>query len=436
MSVCDYQYCAKLLGHQEMKSWMEKDESSLIWVNSHQNERAVDWVSVLATNIVDHAKNLTCVTMLRHFCIGSYSNKLGSNPYTVLQAFIFQMLRLHRTRFLNNHSLGLSLPRFKEARQDLEQLWEVFDEVVKTAKVSCVWLVIDHIDILLKESTPGETLQLLAFLEGMLQDDSITVKILVTARLGGSTLLSKLACESEAISPDHAIINVPRGYQRHEAVLPRLAPRRPHRLPEVTSNEARVSSKEKPQSDTVTFWSDESSDSDNVRDCELETPSASEMKEANDEVDRDSEDSESTASNHDDRFLSSEEDKTDIDISSLGPRNAVASTTRPRGSDDSSSEEDPELFVAPKIPKLVHRITWDTETADSDDFRRSSNLPLRGPPILVVPPSVKTGKLGNGAKRFELRGKQQGLAGKVTSSKLAVETKMSLVSDSGSDGSD
>lgn len=238
MTTYDYQHCAKLLGHPEMKAWIEKETSALIWINSHQITKAVDWVSFLAAKLVDHSAQLKYVTVLRHFCLRSYSNKFGSSPCVLLQSLIFQALFRHRTQFLNNRSGGLAVQRFEGARQDIDQLWDILLEIIKTAKMNCIWIVVDRIDILPSYSTNEEVLALLNLLENLLQDSSVTVKILITARIGGSQLLSRLANESGAISANHPIINVPRGYHRHEPTLLARYSQKPHRLHEPRQGKA------------------------------------------------------------------------------------------------------------------------------------------------------------------------------------------------------
>ena len=232
MTTYDFQHCAKLLAHPEMKTWVEKEESGLLWVNSHQITKTVDWVSVLATNLIDRTTQLEYITLLRIFCFQSYSDKPGSSPCLVVQSLIFQVLHSHRKQFLNNRNIELTVQSLEDARQDLDHLWHIFLEVVKTAKMACVWIVIDHVDILTKETTVTEVLAFLAYLDNLVMDADLTVKVLITARLCGSQVLSGVAAESGAIDPRHPIINVPRGYHRHDALLLARQSKKPHRLHE------------------------------------------------------------------------------------------------------------------------------------------------------------------------------------------------------------
>ena len=211
MSITDLEHCSKLLRHPDMKLWGQMDESSMIWVNGHRNTRKADWMSVLARKVVGHVKELEEVTVLRHFAIDAYGHKTGSTVGSVLHSMVFQALQKHRLRFLSNRSGLLCVTKFEEAKDDVEKLFKIFEEVVRSSKTSCIWLVIDHIDILKKKSRLEDITKFLGMLNNMMDQEPIILKVLVTARVGGSKFLSDIARKVGAIAPQHAIINVPRG---------------------------------------------------------------------------------------------------------------------------------------------------------------------------------------------------------------------------------
>ena len=398
MSVSDFQHSTKLLAHPEMKMWGKNNDSSLLWINSHQNGRTVDWVSVFATNIIDRAQRLNGVTVLQQFCVGSYANKIGASPCTIVSAMIFQILRTSRNQFLNNQSPGLSIERFEEAKADLRQLWDIFKEVLATAKLTCVWLVIDHIDVLVKGGSFEETLQLLAFLNGLVQDESIIVKVFVTARLGGSTPLSSHAAESGALSASHPIVNVPRGYQRHDAAMRPQTSRRPHRLPIVAPKRTKSTSGAKPDCAAVRFSSEDSSDSEEFCKSKTDIPKkpAPTTKGKSPQASS-SDDSDSSLSS---LLLSSDERSSEDDSDLDETRGANAKQKRAVDSDESSDDDWDELSPLSK-PQLIHRNTWDTETADSDDLGRLRARLSYRPAVLVKPPASKNEKRRYDPDRLE-----------------------------------
>ncbi|KAL9613211.1 MAG: hypothetical protein Q9167_002227 [Letrouitia subvulpina] len=361
MTTYDYQHCAKLLGHPEMKAWMEKDASAMIWINSHQITKAVDWVSFLTTKLVDHSAQLKYVTVLRQFCLRSYSDKVGSSPCILLQSLIFQALFRHRTQFLNNRSGGLAIQRFEGARQDIEQLWDILLEIIKTAKMNCIWIVIDRIDILPSYSTNEEVLALLNLLENLLQDSSVTVKILITARIGGSHLLSRLAGESGVISANHPIINVPRGYHRHEPTLLARYSKKPHRLQEprqskvVGNNQSKISNKSFDDS------SDGSLDSKQQKVNRVGKRSSAESLRKR-LVKSTVEDSESTCSLDNDILLSSPE--TTSSESANRRRDRQNPKIPSYSSSENSSDDNLTMAVKARGVKPCVNGAWDSESSD------------------------------------------------------------------------
>ena len=311
MTTLDHQHCAKLLDDREMKAWMEKGESGLIWINSHQITKTVDWVSVLATSLVEYADRLQSVTVLRHFCFGAYADKKGSNVCVILQTFIFQMIGKHRKAFLSNRSTGLVIQRLKESRDNIDELKDIFLEVLQTAKIRCLWIFVDHIDILSSQNAPERAFPILDFLEKLVQDASITVKVFITARLGGSERLSIIAADEGIISLNHPVINVLRGQHRNEIALWARHSRRPHRLQEATLKKTVSSDSKTPTGHS----SDDSSESDLTHETRIKKPaSASKLPWHPVRGASSVEDSESACSYKKDEFLSSEEEKTDLEM--------------------------------------------------------------------------------------------------------------------------
>ena len=185
----------------------------MLWINSHQSSRAADWTSVLATHLIDHSVHLEYLTRLRCFCHGHSPGNAVSTAAIVVQALIFQSLLHHRKRF-TMRSVKYTQRRFQEAEDDVEALWALFLEILATAKAKCLWIIIDHVNMLQRESGPRgleDALTLLKLLNQLAEAPNMVVKILVTARVGGPADFSTEIADTSILSPHHSVINVTRG---------------------------------------------------------------------------------------------------------------------------------------------------------------------------------------------------------------------------------
>ena len=98
-----------------------------------------------------------------------------------------------------------------------------------------MWVVIDHIDILQKETNikgPENVLALLRNLNALTDDPALTVKILITSRIRDAARLSTKIAEAGILSSRHAIIPVPRTHHRNKAALLAKSSKKMSRLPE------------------------------------------------------------------------------------------------------------------------------------------------------------------------------------------------------------
>ena len=400
MTTYDLQHCARLLARPEIKTWIERQDSGMIWINSHQITKTVDWISVLAMNLIDHATRLKYITVLRHFSLGSYSDKTGSSPCVVVQSLIFQVLSRNRKHFLNNKSAGLVRQRFENARQDLEQLWAIFLEVIKTAKINCAWIVLDHIDILAEHCPIGEVLALLSYLDDLVMNPSFTFKVFVTARLCGSHHLSSLAGESGAISVHHPIINVPRGSHRHDARLWARYSKKPHRLQQLMPSIGR----EIPQSpghsvEAFEHSSDDASDYECLQSKDGTKPAQNSDRRKDRLAPIDKKDSDSDSSLGDDMLLSSEAETTDSESAKRPKRGQISKIMRYSSSDDTSDDDCLTPAKNPGIKKPSDDFAW---SSDSDDDVPQTKLPDR--PKAVVPQPTESAASHEG-RRSSLRPK-------------------------------
>lgn len=223
----DYQQSLGLLKHEEMKAWFEADQSKILWVNSWLAGHT-DWASAFSLNLIDHAAQLPYITSLLHLC----QNRSAAVPIpttaNIVQSFVFQTLKRHVAE-ISGKASKLALERCESARDSLETLWTVFQDVLLQVKAKCIWFVIDAIDML--PSNDGEIL--LGFLDSLAKQPMWTVKIFITSRNAGpSKSLSPLSVSGGSLSTQSAMITISRARHRTLATLLAKHTRKAGRLPD------------------------------------------------------------------------------------------------------------------------------------------------------------------------------------------------------------
>ena len=235
----DWQHCVALLRHPNMRSWMSSEKSALIWVDTYQDHR-LDWASVFSTRLADDCARLDDSVALAHFCQGHSNKNAVSTAAILIQSLIYKSISLRREEFATR-GIEMTQQRFRDAQDNIERLWAFFLDVLGQAvKKKCVWIIIDHVDILQKETNLRgleNALALLRNLNALTDDPSVTVKILITARIRDATRLSTKIAEAKILASRHAIVTVPKGHHRNEATLLAKSSKRPWRLPESSSRQ-------------------------------------------------------------------------------------------------------------------------------------------------------------------------------------------------------
>jgi hypothetical protein len=175
----DLQQCMGLLRHESVKSWIETNHSSLLWVNTQKVYGIADWASSFSTKIIEYAGKIEYIMVLHHFC----GNHPPSNPVSTVavtvQSMIMQILQYHHKRFASRKVFPFTLEHFEDAADDLPELWNLLLSCISEADLKCVWLVIDNIDNLQK-GTDWEFF--ISALQELSEEDSALFKIFVTAR--------------------------------------------------------------------------------------------------------------------------------------------------------------------------------------------------------------------------------------------------------------
>ena len=234
LTTYDWQHCVALLRHPSMKSWMSTERSGILWIDTYQGHK-LDWASVFSQRLADDCARLEHSVTLAHFCQGHSTGNAFSTAAILIQSLISKCLSLHSEQ-LAVRTLELTQKRFQDARNDVEKLWTLFLDILRlSVKEKHVWIFIDHVDFLQKETNLKgleNTLALLGNLNALTDDPAMTVKILITARIRDATRLSTKIAEARILASRHAIITVPRGHHRSEATLLAKSSKKIPRLPE------------------------------------------------------------------------------------------------------------------------------------------------------------------------------------------------------------
>ena len=371
MTTYDWQHCVALLRHPSMRSWMSTERSGILWIDTYQGHK-LDWASVFSTRLADDCARLEHSVTLEHFCQGHATGNAISTAAILIQSLISKCISLHREQ-LAVRMLELTQQRFQDARNDVERLWTLFLEVLRlSVKEKHVWILIDHVDFLQKETNLRgleNTLALLGNLNALTDDPAITVKILITARIRDAARLSTKIAEARILASRHAIITVPRGHHRNEATLLAKSSKKIPRLPEPSVRS------EVPTSlvsvDALLFDTDSESDylAEGTAKANHIAASKSEAAIARREVDCGSEESDSASLF--DPFASSDD--------SESIRGIKKTALRSCSSEDSINEN----FTKSKpFGGFAKEIKWDS-TDDEDHLRKHLTSPLTLKPLVA-----------------------------------------------------
>ena len=228
----DYQQCVGLLKDDKLKTWIETNQSRILWVNSWKAGPA-DWASAFALNLVDHAEQLPYVTTLVHLCQGRSATTPAFTVAEIIRSLIFQMLERHLIWF-NFTATTLVLEQCSSAGDDLNRLWDILQQIIFKAKADCIWTIVDAIDML--ESDVSKTL--LELLDSLASQPGRVMKVFITSRNAGpSKGLSQLFAHGSSLRTPSTTITVTRARHRNLSTFLAKHSRRPGRLPDdLTSN--------------------------------------------------------------------------------------------------------------------------------------------------------------------------------------------------------
>lgn len=375
LTTYDWQHCMALLRHPSMRSWVSTGKSGILWVDTYQGHKP-DWASVFSTHLIDDCARLDYSMVLAHFCQGHSTGNAVSTAAILIQSLISTSISL-RCETFTVRTLELTQQRFHDAQNDVEQLWTLFLDVLGlAAKGKCVWIIIDHVDILQKETNLRgleNTLALLRSLNALTDDPDITVKILITARIRDAARLSTKIAEARILASRHAIITVPRGHHRNEATFLAKSSKKMSRLPEPKVNLEFHTSLVSVDS----LLSNSDSDSDHLEEITAKSKHKAMEKPGMAPVETviDSDTGESDSASLFDPFASS-------DDSEPTPDRKKAAALHSCSSEDSADDED--FSLTKSFDGFAKDINWES-TDDEDHLRMQSTSPPT-PKILVALP--------------------------------------------------
>ena len=348
----DLQQIMGLLGHSDVRNWLQTSASSLLWVNTFRCSGLTDWATTFASRVVEYAEKISNMTVLYQFCGTHPASQPISTPLVLVQSLIMQMIQQHHKQFVHK-AFPFTLEHFQDAENDMEDLWGLFCNCCAESGAPCVWVIVDHVDNLRK----GEDYDaLLQHLQQLTEDETRVFKVFASARSTGTPLTISAVAKSGSETSRVATITVPKALSSTDAAL-MSRQKRMARVPDSHSEDCNVP---KANIDALLHSSEEESESsaEDENRFLIESPKSLSFSTST-RLHRLSEESDASDSSMEftqrDPFASSEESDTD-----------VAHETEA----DSSSDE---VF----LPKAHTALSSSEEDEDSEES--SSPKPKRSP---------------------------------------------------------
>lgn len=191
---------------------MTAPKSGLLWLETYTDSRFTDWTTALALDMIDQQSRFDHNTVLRAFCQTRVLNEEPPSIVRILQSVIFQVVEKHGKK-LEAANPKLTKDRFKSSRDDVEQLWALLMDVLDISETRCIWLLVEHVDMLEESADKGHLSSFFDHLSRLADSNDRAVKILVTSRSGGNSPVSRIAREGR-IAARHTFLSVPRGKER------------------------------------------------------------------------------------------------------------------------------------------------------------------------------------------------------------------------------
>ncbi|KAL8371492.1 hypothetical protein RB595_001334 [Gaeumannomyces hyphopodioides] len=168
---------------EKIMGWIESTTSQLLWVNGNGVLGRHYFDACFVQPLVNFGDDVfESPLILRHFC-GENPSARTNNYRRLVQSLIVQIFKQRPQVF---RLKSASLRNDAEKPKDLVQLLVLFLECIRGAKSDCVFVIIDSIDCLQESQTVGRNSErqiLLEWLDALIKDNAMLIKILVTASL-------------------------------------------------------------------------------------------------------------------------------------------------------------------------------------------------------------------------------------------------------------
>ena len=230
-----YSYLAlNLLDMVEVKTWLESDDSTLLWVNGFAYPQAGKWTTEFSIDVMLAVEQRSSIALF-YFAdvaadeiLGSASNYLTS-PKAIIHSFIVQLLRrLGDSAPL--HSDWTTPKRWEEVCNTTEAAWKFLVFLLHSLSPShtIVYFVLDSVDVLFNTSKQKHGLSsLLSRLSTLVTSSSSkggteecelpVTKVLCTA-VGGREYTILFPVEATTSPISHFIAHVPHTFGHHKTL--------------------------------------------------------------------------------------------------------------------------------------------------------------------------------------------------------------------------
>ena len=214
----EYKYSTALLRKPQIQNWMTTPKSGLLWLETYVESRFTDWTTATVLGMIDQQSRFDQITVLRSLCQTSQFGLEATTITGTLQSLMFQVIQKHSTEF-ESVNAKLTKERFEKSKDNIDDLWELLMDVFTVARTRCIWLVIDHIDLLEETADKGDFATFIKHMSHLADSENKVVKVLITSRLGGRSS-SYRTCKDGKLASHHTILSVPRGKERKPQPTP------------------------------------------------------------------------------------------------------------------------------------------------------------------------------------------------------------------------
>lgn len=322
----DLRQIMSLLHNDTMRGWLLASSSGLIWINAVKQPGPSDWATAFAVRMVEDAAKVDNMAVLHHFCGNHPASSPVSAPAVMLQSLIMQLIE-QRHKHFGRKDFSFTLEYFRDAQDDIHELWDLFLKCCAEAKVPGIWLVLDHFDNLARNEDYNFVIQALL---RVVRDGGRVFKVFFSARTAGTPdEVTEVAAQDSSVS----IITVLKTSTTTAAALASKH-KRAARLPDEPSSEQPAVMASKVEIDALLH---SSSENEQVSDkgSDMNNKNRSHLPVA-DDTDLDSSDG-SMKFMRDDPFASTDDD---FDDGSDVPMSKPASNANKPGDDDDNDGDD------------------------------------------------------------------------------------------------